>query len=282
MHFQIQTTEISNVTRYSGIFGSELIAGSFLSKFFLVNLIFLEYELIKSTKHWIKKNKTIIILLFIIIYFVAIMITGERVAFIYSIIFLILYLFFLNFDKKKFLVFVLSVLILIPVLTLNTKFKERYIDSTVSEIFLSNKQEIVIKNIFKNKHLSHYSGAVSIFKENIIFGGGFKNYRYICNKKIYQCSTHPHNIPLEILSSLGVFGFILFYSFFYIFYHLYLASNLDNNKKKLIFIYFFVNFLFILPTGSIFNNYFSIISFYSAGVLMLTLVNFNKKKIGNL
>ena len=62
------------------------------------------------------------------------------------------------------------------------------------------------------------------FKENIIFGISYKKFRSECSNKIYDyeyskiteniefngCSTHPHNIYLEILSEQGIIGFILF------------------------------------------------------------------------
>ena len=188
---------------------------------------------------------------------------------------------FVDRIKKNKLSFLLVISITFTVISLNQKFKERYFDKFFLEIFIINYDQFNIErnfqNILKNRHLSYYFGAVSIFKENIFFEGGFKNYRNICDKKKFLCSTDLHNVPLEILSSLGILSFVLFYFLFYVCYRAYLSQNLEN-KKNLILIYLFINFLFILPTGSIFNNYFSIISYYSLVVLIIILFYFYKKK----
>ena len=53
--------------------------------------------------------------------------------------------------------------------------------------------------------------------KNKYFGVGLKNFRYVCDEKFdtftqkkFLCSTHPHNLYLEILSETGLIGFVIF------------------------------------------------------------------------
>ena len=75
---------------------------------------------------------------------------------------------------------------------------------------------------------------MSFFKNNMLFGVGNKNYRVatcteldktntLTNK--YICTTHPHQIYIELLSEHGLFGtiFILF-----IFYKLFFSKLISK------------------------------------------------------
>ena len=71
-----------------------------------------------------------------------------------------------------------------------------------------------------------------MFLENKILGVGVKNFRNYCNEEKYKvsnlsCSTHPHNIYIQMLSETGIIGFsflMLIFLFFSkkIFQHLFL------------------------------------------------------------
>ena len=62
--------------------------------------------------------------------------------------------------------------------------------------------------------------AYEIYKSNKFIGSGIKSFRVECANKKYdeinslrsnsRCSTHPHNIYLDILSETGLIGFVLF------------------------------------------------------------------------
>jgi O-antigen ligase len=53
------------------------------------------------------------------------------------------------------------------------------------------------------------------WEENKIFGNGVRSFRIECNKyrdiKKNACSSHPHNIYLELLSEVGLIGFFFFH-----------------------------------------------------------------------
>ena len=70
--------------------------------------------------------------------------------------------------------------------------------------------------------------------ENPFFGTGLKSFLYECKKlqnnnndKSFTCSTHPHNIYLEILINQGILGLLLFLLFTFIL--------INNNYSKIIF-----------------------------------------------
>ena len=69
---------------------------------------------------------------------------------------------------------------------------------------------------FRIKYGSHYKVAIQVFKNNKLFGVGLKSYREEVKNKKYDrdASIHPHQIHFEILSELGIVGYILFLSVF--------------------------------------------------------------------
>ncbi len=115
-------------------------------------------------------------------------------------------------------------------------------------------------------HLDLFENAILIAKNNIVFGTGLKTFRNMCFGKIYEfsnsnCSTHPHNYYLEIISELGVIGIILFLIFIILIFNK--KFIIENKKYKTLLILFLVCFLFpFQTTGSFFNNYNSFIFFF--------------------
>ena len=132
--------------------------------------------------------------------------------------------------------------------------------------------------IFSPKHDSLYRTAYNIFLENKIYGAGPKSFRYICDKKVYKhndnsCSTHPHNFPLQILSELGIIGFLI-YLFVYSTIILRIFFSKDNFLAKLMLTCFLINFFPLIPSGNLFNNWLSSIIYLPMGFYLY----FNKEK----
>ena len=95
--------------------------------------------------------------------------------------------------------------------------------------------------------------------ENKYFGGGIKSFRYNC--VTFNCSTHPHNYYLEILSDLGLIGFLLlsiiFLKVFYVsFLKRFLSKNGLNYDQTIIpFMFLFLIEIFpIKSTGGFFTT----------------------------
>ena len=130
-----------------------------------------------------------------------------------------------------------------------------------------------MKVISNNRHLSHYYVATEIFKENILFGSGFKSFRIESPKKKYQkneihgASTHPHQFHFEILSELGLIGYILIFS--NLIYILFKKFDYDKNLIRTGALLFIIASLIpILPSGSFFTSYGSTIFFINYSLLI--------------
>ncbi len=261
--------------RVTSFFGEEQILGSYLSRlwpiFFGLSLIVI-------------KKRSVLFYTFVLVFVlseVLIFLSGERAAFFYinlSAVFIIL--FSVKLAKLRLIILLLSISLIIVIGIFNPAAKERVLDRTFNQMNLVGDEKSIIykitnepKNIyiFSKEHTEIYKASFKIFLDNKIFGVGVKNFRNICKNKKYNthrdsCSTHPHNTYLQLLTEIGLVGFlfviiILLYTFKYLFKHLSLKF-----KKK----YFFNDFEIcilsgiivylwpIVPTGNIFNNWLSI------------------------
>ena len=108
-------------------------------------------------------------------------------------------------------------------------------------------------------------------KENLIKNN--KNYLYVIEFK-NGCNTHPHNIFLENLSELGLFGLLfliikLIYVVIKLVKNVYLSINkkLNTNDiaKSIILAGIFLQLFPLIPSGSYFNNWMMIIFYLSIG-----------------
>ena len=275
---------LNDYQRITSFFGDEYIAGSYLFFIFAI--------LILTTK----KFKTLIILLLIIIYF-GIFLSGDRTPFLMVNFFLIL-IFSMNIKKLISIKFI-SILIIVPAIILSLVLLE---SNKTIKLTAIDKYKGTYKNLMddlKNKennqkndlglkrwpYYGMYSKSLVIFKNNIFFGTAYKSFRNECGNERYNedyskltdgleyigCSTHPHNIYLEILSEQGLFGFIFFILLIYNFVKISSKHiNLNNiNYKIFLIVYFFP----IKPFGSFYTNF---------GLIMLSssialFIIFNKK-----
>ena len=197
--------EIFQEGRLSGPFGDELIVGAYLT-YLSVPIISYFFFQFKDFKNYEK----VYAILFIIIIFLSVLISGERMNFIillscYSLII------FKKFNYKKLIIFISSVALIFLLIIFNHD-------------GLRLKYKSFYEDIISFKHSSHgriLSSSFDIWEENKIFGVGLKNYRVECNvdkldnftEKPYLCSTHPHNLYFELFTELGLLGALIFLSF---------------------------------------------------------------------
>ena len=284
--------EISR-NRISGIFGTELILGSYLLKILPIITWLLFYKNFN-----IKKNEKNLIIFFSL-YFFCIFLTGERTSFALSIFFIISIIFLIHSLKKIFLYSLLNLFILISVIfffdigktdptnrifikTFNQFTNQYFIKDNPDKLSIkdmNNKKEIIKDNIliFSEDHTGHYKLAFEIFKKNPIFGAGPKGFRHHCRKVNYDpqvgiCSTHPHNFLVQITTETGLVG-LFFYCYIIFFLVLKLINcakikTLINNRSSLIVISIglLINIFPFLPSGNFFNNWISIINYYFLGI----------------
>ena len=231
--------------RIVSFFKDEPIVGSFVNGFFLIVIGFLLNKYNLSNKN--------IIFLFAIIMLLTVILTGERSSSIRLILSLALFILFISsINLKKKIVFLLSSVIILTIVILNSDFlKYRFINQ--------------IKNvpISQNLYLKIYTSGVEVFKNYPLFGVGNKNYREeTCNidekkNNLYLCQTHPHQVYLEFLSEHGIFGTLL------IFYVLY---KMIFSKIRMIIVnqnfiqigglmYLLMIFLPLIPSGAFFGDF---------------------------
>ncbi len=288
--------KLDNSGRVSSFFGEELILGSYLSRLFPIFF---------ATTIFIYKKKSKLIYLASICFVFAdtlIFLSGERTAFFYAnfsaILMIIL---FSKFKKLRFYTFIISVGIIVLISYFNDVGKKRIISKTLDQMNLkiepdektgnisqsnTKKKEILI---FSKQHQEHYISAIKIFKDNIFFGVGVKNFRIFCAKEEYyskySCSTHPHNSYIQLLSEIGLIGFsFLIYAFFtlikFTFIHflsLFKRKSFFNDFEICLITAIFISLWPLLPNGNFFNNWLSAIYYFPCGILFWSLAKNGKK-----
>ena len=243
--------------RVSSFLNDELKIGNFYFGFILLTLSFIYYKL--------KIDKIFIISLIFLI-FVSFLI-GERSNFIK--IFIITFLFFLVVDKtilwKKLLLFFITLALIFFTISKNENLKERFYNQIFVNLVEHNYD---IKKFFRfTTYGAHYDTAIQIFKNHPYFGVGLKNYRIESGKAKYENpnfifnekrkTTHPHQIHFEFLAEMGLFGYISFFIFFFIFLTKSIKIQIKNKNlyhlSSLLFI--LVSFAPLIPSGSFFTTY---------------------------
>ena len=270
-----------NGHRLSGIFGEELILGSYLSRFFPLVCAF---SIILFTK-----NKFYQIFFLTIIYIsldILIFLSGERLAFFYLIIISLSLLFLLNENRKIRLVTIfISIIIIFLISIFNPPVKNRMIDTTIKQTNIFGDKTV----IFSSEHEAIYSVAFNIYKDHLVFGIGPKLFREYCNfekyKKRFGCSTHPHNTYLQLLTETGIIGLFPFFLLFLLvsiklfkqFYYVnFINKEHISNYEILLFLCVFITLWPFAPTGSFFHNWSNFIFFYPVGFILHSL--YSKKK----
>ena len=241
--------------RIASFFGDELVVGGF---YHFISLLVLAFFINQ------KFSNSIILILAISIILISFAI-GERANFIKLSLSIFLFLIFIlktSFLKKVGISSIILVLLSVIALT-NDNIKYRYYDQ-IKVIYSSDG---LIKYFKESQYGAHQNAAYKIFKNNLFFGVGLKNFREESKREIYKNdefkktdarqATHPHQIHLELLSEIGLLGYLAF--FVLILYSIYYSmKNYLINKN----IYQFASILFIIsnlipliPSGSIFSTF---------------------------
>ena len=256
-----------NFRKLGGPFGDELIAGGYIQRF----SIFALFTIPVFYKNFSSKILKLLIPFLLIIVFLALILSGNRMPLILFIFLITLVVFFHGQTRKYFLPFVLSLsLIFLLVFNFNQKVKNNFENfyvqiSTMTKTLLNQE----IDKGKTSRYLKDFSTSYDTWSMNKYIGGGIKSFRYYChvrptidkNPKI-GCNMHPHNYYLEILTETGLIGFFLVITIFSIilyktFYKKYfvVSSSLINNKIIIPFIFLFIVEMFpIKSTGSFFTT----------------------------
>jgi len=266
--------ELSNKFRVSSFFGSELILGSYLSRFFPILFgLFIYMD---------KKNRSKKILFLVTVIFILseglIFLSGERLALFFmnlSAIFIILMI--KNYRKYRFWTYIFSLCLILILLNIFPNSKERFLDQTVND-FTRNSDKIYI---FSKPHNDMYIAGYRMFLEHKFSGVGVRQFRNECKNypvSEYSCSSHPHNTYIELLSETGMFGFIIIFGLFVLiiyfsikqFIYRLFRSNIEyfNDFEVCIISALIISLWPFSPSGSFFNNWMSVVYFFPIGILL--------------
>ena len=284
-----QLMYIKNTTqqRISGIFGDELIMGSYLMRMFPLFLI--SYFFTSKVNNLSKKNYLFLFII-IVLFAISIVITSDRapiVLFCFQIF--LLFLFIKKFRKFFLILGTIIFLSLSSIILTDPISKERIVNVTASNFkgdYSDNKFTVI-----SEAYEGHFNAAYIIFKKFPFLGSGIKGFRNQCydlNKENYDekiwCTTHPHNIFFQIISETGIFGlFVYLILFYYVLNQIYqkIKGQIKFEEENILIsnIICLISFIIILwpltTSGSIFNNYNTI---FFCLPIVLYLVSNNKIK----
>ena len=220
--------------------------------------------------------------LFNVLFAIIILLTGERTSFfIFIISFLLINFIARESFTNKTITFLIMALTSIIIFTNIKDVKIRYIDNTYIQLTETNKNTSGY-NFFSKGHENHYKIAYKMFSDSKFLGQGPNSFRILCNEEKFRlsvngegCSTHPHNIYMQLLGETGLIGFLFLLIAFFYTYSLFISGLLKIYKKNKNFenrIYFYVPivvYLFpFIPTGNFFNSWVNIIVYLPMGFLL--------------
>lgn len=264
-------SQIEN-NRISGVFGKELILGSFITK---ISFILFAINIIKKNHYY---NFFLIIFFFIVVF-----ITGERASFF---LFMVgIFYSFLFFREKKIYLYSLIVgFILLTIIIINKdSIKKRMILQTFNQLYSETNTNFNVPKklfLFSEGHQILIVSALNMFYQNPFIGVGPNLYRFECENEKYfisgknypnfgsgrdlinHCNTHPHNYYVQILSETGIIGFLFIFLTLIKFVHYSVKILHDQVKKKkyisqykiFIFSAIIINLWPFITTGNFFGS----------------------------
>jgi O-antigen ligase len=278
-------------SRISGIFGDELILGSFIVSFYFLLLLIMQSLKLKFNIYYklffllsffvvIMTNDRLITIKFLTISILAqwIIVPKKFIRYTYLILSFIVLLFLFNPERAEpWLKFGSYVTYNIKnlIVTADTK----YTNEDKKKFILSFQRGGSNYDYFKL-----FRTGIFISKDKFPLGTGVRNFRHECkdnkysNQELFSCGTHPHNLYIEILSEGGIFALISIICMILMLVNIIIKQKKINRIKKFHMIaILFIFFWPISTTGSFFNNFGSAILWLNLGVIN-SLLSFHNRK----
>lgn len=277
--------------KYPGPFGDEAIAGGYLQRFSILGVFY--FLLFNNFNN---KLQIFSVIFLLILFIFSIIISGNRMPLILFLLSIIL-IFIFDSKLRKYIIFILLISTLTIFLAIKTSpvikmnFSSFVQQITWSYDYLRASKETRDKIWYK--HYPHYlydfSTSYETWKMNKYIGGGIKSFRVNCTNRdkvtekwrAWSCNIHPHNYYLEILTELGVFGFILIFIILIKILYIslikndYLVTKIKFNKLITPFTLVFISEMFpIRSSGSFFTTNNSAFIF----LLLAIIVSLSKNK----
>ncbi len=268
--------------KHTGPFNEEAIAGGFIQRFSL--FVFYTFIMFTSFKNIAPKIYLLSFIFFLIL--ISIIFSGNRMPLILFFISIFLIL-ITNKTLKKYLIHIFIFISLISFVTINSSlqlkayYKTFFDQSEKILSLISYRITGVGSDLLYEKrpgYIHEFDAGIGTFKLNKYLGGGIKSFRFNCpSRKIETinerttCNMHPHNYYLEILTDLGIIGFLIFIALVILVLFKAYKILLFSNDKYIFspFLYIFIMEIFpIKSSGSFFTTNNSTIIFLSLGVLV--------------
>jgi len=118
--------------------------------------------------------------------------------------------------------------------------------------------------LLSSPHNKLFNSAKEIFKSNYWIGTGVKSFQSHCEKNTkiqedpnnYQCSTHPHNIHIQILQESGLIGYSLFLLLtINVIFYSYKNYVINRDQYHLGYLIGLILFLLPLPSGNFYGTF---------------------------
>tara|TARA_A100001015_G_scaffold292657_1_gene368249 strand:+ start:1439 stop:2686 length:1248 start_codon:yes stop_codon:yes gene_type:complete len=273
--------------RLSGVFNEESILGTYIARLlpFFFALIIVSFS---QYKFYLYCSVAVLLLADTLV-----LLSGERTALFLTILGSALIILLISkFRYIRLIAFMISMCLAALILHFDEDVNSRVIKDTIVEtqIFQDDKK------IFSEGHELLFQTGISMFYDNPIIGIGPKNYREVCKYEKYyihvqtktslikNCSTHPHNMYIQLLSETGILGTLpvllfLFSIIFIVIKHISRIYFFGIKKSKLsdfqlcLIVSIFLTLWPLAPSMNIFNNWISVIYFLPLGFLFYS---FNK------
>ena len=261
--------------RLTSFFGKNEVLGSYIARFypFVLSIIFLHAY---NNKRQVNK---LLIFFITIISICTVIMSGERTSlFLIAISCFLLTVSIISLRKYFVSGIVLASIFFLLLTHFDQRVKERMVSSVKSQLGINSERIVVFSKIYE----SHYKIAINMFKEKPLFGHGVKMFRDYCAKpKNFvaesACTTHPHNIYMQLLAETGLVGFFLvlfiFFALSYFLFKNFLNIIFKNNQifsnhRLCLFIFYFTILFPVAPSGNFFGNWLSVIYYIPAGFLI--------------
>ncbi len=202
-----------------------------------VGAFFISVGLGNLVSFWNNKNKFKLysdIAIFIIL-FAALLITGKRSLFLWTVVALpFIYIVLAKAEER--LKRVLQVFLFV----LGASGLLYIVHYTLSLEFLVRLEDLVLGTMTGDipgsieTRFEHYRDAWAIFLDNPVFGAGWKQFR-VLTEGFYSTDYHTHNVYLQLLCETGIFGFtVIMGPVVYTYYKTYSMLNSLLNEPKTI------------------------------------------------
>lgn len=228
----------------------------------------------------------------------ALLLGGKRAHLLFMVLsFMIVYLFSTNI--KRFLVQLLKLIgimfISIFLIILFHLFYQPDSNSPIGKMYI--KLENTVEGFLVGEDITSgrtilYDYALKLFYDNPVFGIGWRKFNDLTFGLLSDnTGSHPHNIYLQLLTELGIIGFILF--MLPVVYLLILTikllmknnneTELNNVWRRLIQISLFIQTFFILYgfTGNLLTDHMYIFIYVFSATITMSYLNSLNKKIKN-